>query len=165
MVWFVQQNAGTGLPGWLGSPRPLLRRPAATQALSGWCFAGDYATGDCAFLANDRYELHLHRLRQTLKSNCLRYQQTIRASFPVGTRISEPQGSFSLWLELDPAIDTVSLCEDLLTQKISIMPGTLFSLQPQYTNCLRLSYGMPYDQRVEAGLQQIGQLVSQYSSS
>lgn len=116
------------------------------------------------FLANDRYELHLHRLRQTLKSNCLRYQQTIRASFPASTRISEPQGSFSLWLELHPAIDTVALCEDLLTQNISIMPGNLFSLQPQYANCLRLSYGMPYDQRVEAGLRQIGQLVSQYSA-
>ena len=109
------------------------------------------------FLANGRYELHLRRLRQTLKSNCQRYQQTIRRHFPPGTRISEPQGGFTLWVEVDSAIDTIVLADRLAPDQISIMPGRLFSLQPQYTNCMRLSYGLPFDERVAWGLQQIGQ--------
>ncbi len=115
------------------------------------------------FLANDRYELHLRRLRQTLKSNCQRYQQTIRTHFPEGTRISEPQGGFTLWVEVDPAIDTIALADKLAPDQISIMPGRLFSLQPQYTNCMRLSYGLPFDQRVGWGLQQIGKRLHQYN--
>ncbi|HEX9956797.1 MAG TPA: PLP-dependent aminotransferase family protein, partial [Fibrella sp.] len=117
--------------------------------------------GVANFLANDRYELHLRRLRQTLKTNCGRYQQTIRRHFPEGTRISEPQGGFTLWVEVDPSIDTIALANELAPYQISIMPGRLFSLQPQYTNCMRLSYGLPFDQRVERGLQQIGQLIHQ----
>ncbi|GAB3713630.1 PLP-dependent aminotransferase family protein [Spirosoma flavus] len=113
------------------------------------------------FLANDRYELHLRRLRQRLKSNCQRYQQTIRTYFPGGTRISEPQGGFTLWVEVDAKINTLVLAEQLAPYKISIMPGSLFSLQPQYSNCMRLSYGLPFDERVAKGLQTIGELVHQ----
>lgn len=113
------------------------------------------------FLANDRYELHLRRLRQRLKSNCQRYQQSIRAHFPSGTRISEPQGGFTLWVEVDARINTLELADQLAPHKISIMPGSLFSLQPQYTNCMRLSYGLPFDERVAWGLQTIGQLIHQ----
>lgn len=111
------------------------------------------------FLANDRYELHLRRLRQRLKSNCQRYQQTIRTYFPGGTRISEPQGGFTLWVELDARLNTLELADLLAPHKISIMPGSLFSLQPQYANCVRLSYGLPFDERVARGLQTIGQII------
>ncbi|MVM28508.1 aminotransferase class I/II-fold pyridoxal phosphate-dependent enzyme [Spirosoma sp. HMF4905] len=113
------------------------------------------------FLANDRYELHLRRLRQRLKSNCQRYQQTIRNHFPDGTRISEPQGGFTLWVEVDARVNTLELLDQLAPYKISMLPGSLFSLQPQYTNCMRLSYGMPFDERVAWGLQTIGQLIHQ----
>jgi DNA-binding transcriptional MocR family regulator len=114
------------------------------------------------FLANDRYELHLRRLRQTLKANCGRYQQTIRAHFPAGTRISEPQGGFTLWLELAAGLDTIALSRALRAYQISIMPGSFFSLQPQYRHCLRLSYGLPFDMRVETGLKQVGALLHQH---
>lgn len=113
------------------------------------------------FLANDRYELHLRRLRQTLKINCGRYQQTIRRYFPAGTRISEPQGGFSLWVEVDPTYDTLALTESLAGDNISILPGQLFTLQSQYGHCMRLSYGLPFDERVEWGLRQIGQQLHQ----
>ncbi|QMW04624.1 aminotransferase-like domain-containing protein [Spirosoma foliorum] len=113
------------------------------------------------FLANDRYELHLRRLRQVLKSNCQRYQQAIRTHFPPGTRISEPQGGFTLWVEVDERVNTLELVDQLAPYKISIMPGSLFSLQPQYGNCMRLSYGLPFDERVAWGLQTIGQLIHQ----
>lgn len=113
------------------------------------------------FLANDRYELHLRRLRQRLKSNCQRYQQTIRAHFPSGTRISEPQGGFTLWVEVDVRVNALDLADQLAPFRISIMPGSLFSLQPQYANCMRLSYGLPFDERVAWGLQTIGQLIHQ----
>ena len=113
------------------------------------------------FLANGRYELHLRRLRQKLQSNCLRYQQTIRTCFPAGTRISEPSGGFTLWVEVDARIDTLALADQLAPYKISIMPGSLFSIQPQYANCMRLSYGLLFDERVAWGLQTIGQLIHQ----
>lgn len=112
------------------------------------------------FLANDRYELHLRRLRQTLQTNCQHYQRAIRTYFPESTRISTPQGGFALWVELEPDVNTLHLCEDLLPHKISIMPGNIFTLQPKYMHCMRLSYGLPYTEQVEAGLKQIGRSIT-----
>lgn len=117
------------------------------------------------FLANDRYELHLRRLRKQLTANCQRYQQTIRTLFPAGTRISEPQGGFTLWVEMDPAVNSLLLADQLEPFRISIMPGGLFSLQPQYNNCMRLSYGLPFDEHVANGLKTIARFIHQQQAS
>ncbi|WP_303312669.1 PLP-dependent aminotransferase family protein [Hymenobacter sp. BT730] len=123
------------------------RSPALTQQ----------AVGN--FLATGRYELHLRRLRQTLALNCARYQQTILASFPPDTKVSQPLGGFLLWVELNREIDTTQFYHALLDHQIVIAPGRLFSIQPQYTHCLRLSYGLPFDERVEQSLQLMGRLL------
>jgi DNA-binding transcriptional MocR family regulator len=112
------------------------------------------------FLATGRYELHLRRLRQTLAANCQRYQRAIANYFPAGTKVSQPRGGFILWVELHPTVDTTLLYQELLGQQIVIAPGQLFSLHPQYRHCLRLSYGIPYDERVAQALRQIGQLLN-----
>jgi DNA-binding transcriptional MocR family regulator len=111
------------------------------------------------FLATGRYELHLRRLRRILHANCLRYQRAIAEYFPAGTKVSQPRGGFILWVELDRDVDTTQLYRDLLPYHIVIAPGRLFSLQAQYAHCLRLSYGIPFDERVAQALQQIGRLL------
>jgi len=126
------------------------RSPALTQQ----------AVGN--FLATGRYELHLRRLRQTLAANCARYQQAILTFFPPDTKVSQPQGGFILWVELNRAIDTTQLYHALLAHHIVIAPGRLFSLQTQYTHCLRLSYGLPFDERVEQSLQLMGRLLQDW---
>lgn len=110
------------------------------------------------FLEKGRYENHLLKLRHTLHGNSLNFIRTIAAHFPEGTKVTRPQGSFILWLELPPAINTITLYEKALPPGISIAPGRMFTLQDQYYNCLRLSYGMQWSERVEQGLATLGSL-------
>jgi DNA-binding transcriptional MocR family regulator len=113
-----------------------------------------------SFLENGRYENHLRKLRNTLHKNSLQYVRTIRESFPEDTKLSRPQGGFMLWLELSKHIDTVQLYELAMKHKISIAPGKIFTLQKQYSNCLRLSYGLVWNEEVEAALRMLGKLIS-----
>ena len=75
--------------------------------------------------------------------------------------MSRPQGGFVLWAALPRAIDTAILYEKALHQKISIAPGRMFSLQDQFTNCMRLSYGMNWSLQLENKLKQLGLLAKQ----
>ncbi len=114
------------------------------------------------FLANGRYELHLRHLRKALHTQCLRYIQAVNEYFPEGTRITRPQGGFVLWLELDRKVDTYKLHKRALKLGIGIAPGQIFSSQGQFGNCFRISFGLPWSERVEQGIKTLGDLVRRW---
>lgn len=111
------------------------------------------------FLENGRYELHLRHLRKALHTNCLRYTQAISQYFPEETRVTRPQGGFALWLELGKKADGYKIHKQALKLNIGIAPGQIFSSKGQFSNCFRISFGLPYNDKVEVGLRQLGDLV------
>ncbi|MBL7683340.1 MAG: PLP-dependent aminotransferase family protein [Flavipsychrobacter sp.] len=113
------------------------------------------------FLSTGRYEHHLRKLRQTLHSNSLQYSRAIGEYFPEGTKMSSPKGGFIQWLELDKSIDTYQLYQEAMLHKISIAPGSMFTLQDRYRNCMRLSYGMQWTPQIDRALKKLGGLVHQ----
>ena len=113
------------------------------------------------FLATGRYEHHLRTLRHTLHGNCLQYIRAISEHFPEGTRVTHPEGGFILWLELDKRIDTHELYHHAMKHRISIAPGALFSMQDRYHHCMRLSYGMVWNAKLEAALKKLGGMVKE----
>ncbi|MGY4539526.1 DNA-binding transcriptional MocR family regulator [Mucilaginibacter sp. UYNi724] len=110
------------------------------------------------FFENGRYEHHLRKLRSELHANSLQFSRAIGEYFPDGTKISRPQGGFMLWVELDKKIDTAHLYDRAIRQNISIAPGRMFSLQNQFNNCMRLSYGQRWSAGIDAKLKQLGKI-------
>ncbi|SMD14581.1 aminotransferase-like domain-containing protein [Pedobacter nyackensis] len=111
------------------------------------------------FLEHGRYDHHLRTLRTKLYTNCLQFQRAIEDYFPHNTKISQPQGGFMLWLELDKKIDTAKLYDIAIKQKISFAPGRMFSLHNQYNNCMRLNYGLEWNQKLDFDLKRLGNIV------
>lgn len=112
-----------------------------------------------SFLSTGRYEYHLRKLRQTLHSNSLQFTRAVGEYFPENVKMTSPKGGFILWLELDKKIDTYHLYQEAMQHKISIAPGTMFTLQERYQNCMRLSYGMQWTPEVDRALKRLGNLV------
>ena len=113
------------------------------------------------FMENDRYENHLRKLRRELHANSLHFAQSIMNFFPEETKIVTPQGGFMLWVELDKKIDTTELYHRAMRHKISIAPGRMFTLQDQYRNCMRLSYGQRWSPFIEERLMQLGNIIKE----
>jgi DNA-binding transcriptional MocR family regulator len=111
-----------------------------------------------SFLETGRYESHLRKLRHTLQGNMLRYATIISDYFPDGTKASRPQGGSVLWVELPADIDTIALYEKALSRQISFAPGKIFTLQNQYQSCLRLNYGLLWNDQTETQLKALGEL-------
>jgi DNA-binding transcriptional MocR family regulator len=110
------------------------------------------------FLENERYEQHLRTLRQTLYNNTLQFQRAIGDYFPDDTRVSRPQGGFHLWVEFNKHTDTLDLYNKVIEHKISFTPGRLYTLQDQYHNCMRLSTGLVWTDKIDKALQLVGKL-------
>lgn len=110
------------------------------------------------FLETGRYENHLRKLRHTLHANYLKYARAIADYFPEGTMASRPQGGFVLWVELPDGTNTLALYEKAVKRKISFAPGRIFTLQKQFDNCMRLNYGLLWNEKVEDSLKLLGDL-------
>ncbi|HTD41708.1 MAG TPA: PLP-dependent aminotransferase family protein [Mucilaginibacter sp.] len=112
------------------------------------------------FFETGRYDLHMRNLRKALYTQCLRYTQAIATWFPADTKISRPKGGYVLWIELDKSINAFDLYKAAMEHNISIAPGQTFSVDGRYTNFIRISFGIPYDEVIARSFKTLGELIS-----
>ncbi|KIA99602.1 GntR family transcriptional regulator [Flavobacterium sp. KMS] len=111
------------------------------------------------FMEFGRYDHHLRNFRHTLHTNCLHFQRAVEDYFPENTKISQPQGGSFLWLELDKKIDTASLYDIAIKQKISFAPGRIFTQHDQYNNCMRLNFALEWNDKLNLDIKRLGTIV------
>jgi len=111
---------------------------------------------DC--LASGLYARQVLRLRQQLAQQSRQMSEAILAAFPRGTTVSRPQGGMLLWLQCPQGVDSIALLQQALSLSISFAPGPVFSAQPHFSNCLRLSVGHPWTNDLQQVIRQLGAL-------
>ena len=110
------------------------------------------------FLASGGYDRHLARLRTSLADQMERVRQAVARYFPDGTRISRPAGGHLLWIELPRRTDAVAVFHDAMAQRISVLPGPIFSPGRRYRNYLRLNCGHVWSETHERALVTLGRI-------
>lgn len=111
------------------------------------------------FLAHGGYERYLRSMRPIYTKQAERAIQAIARTFPEGTRVTTPTGGVVLWVELPPKVDALVLRQRALDAGISIAPGPLFSAKQKYRNFIRLTFALPWSERVEQAYTTLGRLV------
>ena len=146
--------------GWVVGGRRTQRILDAKAALT-LCGAALTQVAFAEFLASGGYDGHLRRIRRLFAANIDQMTRAIDTSFPSGTRVSRPAGGFVLWLELPQGTKTRALFHRALDQGICFAPGEVFSASGRYANCLRLSCGYPWNDRLARGVARLGGLVTE----
>lgn len=117
------------------------------------------------YLVQSGLERHLRNLRDALRTQHAEARALIEQFFPKGTRMTEPQGGYFVWLELPPGVDALKMHHQAMAQSISTAPGVLFSADRRFTRHLRLNVGHPIDQRIRAALKWLGALAHEQSAA
>ncbi|WP_399506612.1 PLP-dependent aminotransferase family protein [Xanthomonas translucens] len=112
------------------------------------------------YLERHDLERHLRKLRCTLADNGQRLRETIVRHWPAGTRIGDPAGGFSLWLQLANGGSGQALFEAALAAGIGTSPGHLYSSRGDYADHLRLSCGQPWSETLENAMRRLGKLAA-----
>jgi DNA-binding transcriptional MocR family regulator len=76
----------------------------------------------------------------------------IGAYFPPGTRVTQPEGGFVIWVELPGTVDATALSRRALMQGISIAPGPMFSATQKYRHFICLNCAVDWDEQVNQAL-------------
>jgi DNA-binding transcriptional MocR family regulator len=110
-----------------------------------------------ALLDSGDFDRHWQRTRPRLRTNVHWTAAQILATFPDGTRVSEPAGDLVLWVEMPDAVDCDRLYADGIRARVCVAPGTLFSARKRYRHHLRIT-GAWYDTDVEQAITRLGVL-------
>jgi DNA-binding transcriptional MocR family regulator len=109
------------------------------------------------FLASGGYDRHLRGIRRQYARTLSLLSDAVVRHFPEGTRMTQPAGGFMLWVEMPEGTDSVRLFHLAQEHRIGITPGSIFSLNGKYQNCIRLSAAF-WDERFPAGVELLGRL-------
>lgn len=115
------------------------------------------------YLSKGGYDKHLRQLRHALSVQQGEMAQAVVRHFPTGTRATRPHGGYFMWVELPGNVNTIEVHRQALALGISIAPGPMFSAHREFTNCLRLNYGHPWDDRAEEAMMTLGRLIKAHS--
>jgi DNA-binding transcriptional MocR family regulator len=92
------------------------------------------------FIRLGGYAKHVRQMRQNYEQQRDHLLNAIKTYLPSDTKVSFPDGSFILWVELNPNIDTMELVERCRAEGVGFAPGPLFSATGKYRNCFRLNF-------------------------
>lgn len=110
-------------------------------------------------LSSGRYERYLREVRGRYANAVARMRDAVIKYFPEGTRVSNPQGGFVLWVELPGENDSFEIARRALMQGVSIAPGPLFSASGKYKNYFRLSCARVWDDKLERALIALAKII------
>jgi len=112
------------------------------------------------FLENGGYDRFLRQVRQEYAQSVARMVKAVSLFFPDGTRMTQPEGGYALWVELPEGVDAMELHRCASLEGIIIAPGPLFSAtQKKYSNFIRLSCALPWSDKLERALKKLGDMV------
>ncbi|TDO95942.1 PLP-dependent aminotransferase family protein [Marinomonas balearica] len=110
------------------------------------------------FLENGAYDRHLRKTTSVYEDNLGKCIKAIKQYFPEQTEVSSPLGGFLLWITLPNSINALALHEDAIQSGIGILPGDVFSLGRQFSHHIRINYALPWSNKIEACLKELGEL-------
>ena len=112
------------------------------------------------FLTNGGYDHHLRTIRRAYGRQVEKVRDAVGRFFPLGTRVTRPEGGFILWVEMPEEVDAFRLYEGALKKGISLAPGNLFSSGDRFRNCIRLNAAF-WSARVEQALETVGEMAGE----
>lgn len=112
-------------------------------------------------LTQSSYEARMRRISAQMKERLAEARRLIGASFPRGTRISDPPSGYTLWVELPAGSDSLALFHQGAAQGITFGPGALFSATDRFNHCMRLSFAGAWGERERKALRELGRLATE----
>jgi DNA-binding transcriptional MocR family regulator len=117
------------------------------------------------FMASSAYDRHLRRLRSFSKTQRERTGEAIANYFPLGTRLSVPEGGMTLWVELPQRLSSEKAFNEALREGILVAPGMMFSNSNRFDHFIRLNCGLPYSRDLDNAIRKLGNIITRLAAA
>ncbi len=143
--------------GWLGGPPAILGLIASIKDDGGTSpFAGNIAA---KFAGDGQLDRHIQKLIGIYRKKRDRTLAALERYMPDGSRWTNPQGGFFIWLELPERVDTVKMLPHALEVGVNYLPGAACFASRGGRNTIRLAFSHIKLEQIESGLRLLGEVI------
>jgi DNA-binding transcriptional MocR family regulator len=109
--------------------------------------------------SSDTLERHVRKVRRRYAERANVMRAALAEAFPAGSRVGEPAGAGTIWVELPPDVDRAVLARSARERGIGYGPGEACRLDGAGPPCLLLSFAVEDPEAIRAGIGELGRLV------
>jgi len=113
------------------------------------------------FVSSGAYHRHLRTLRRSLRNRCDALLDALARHMPAGTRWTEPEGGYQVWVELPAGLDSRALLAPAERAGVTFAPGYQFHLDARPSHALRLTTAMADVDVIERGVAALARVVNE----
>ena len=73
-----------------------------------------------------------------------------------------PEGGLFVWCELPESVDMLEFVKDCIDNGVALVPGTAFMINNEKTNCFRMNFSTPSDEKIVEGMEILGRIKDKY---
>ncbi len=104
-------------------------------------------------------DLHIPVIRRVYGERMRAMLEALERHFPPSVRWTRPQGGLFLWVTLPEGLDSSTLLDEALREKVAFVPGRSFFPQGGGASTLRLNFSYCTPERIEEGIRRLGGLI------
>ena len=108
------------------------------------------------FLQNNDLDAHVKEISDLYGKRKQLMVDGIKKYFPAGVKYTDPEGGMFLWVEVPGVDDTVALFKECLKHNVAFVPGDPFFSGAAQPGTFRLNYSNAQEDKITAGMKQLG---------
>jgi 2-aminoadipate transaminase len=147
--------------GWMLVPEEIYRKAELVKQSVDACSPNFTQVLAYEFVQSGQIYNYISRMRKIYKRRKNSMAEAIRKYFPEEITWTEPRGGFYIWLKLPPQIDIISVIKKTIEQGAVFVVGKTFDPAGLDNSHFRLSYSHTAEDKIERGIQIIGNVLKE----
>ncbi|BAJ03889.1 aminotransferase-like domain-containing protein [Shewanella violacea] len=113
-------------------------------------------------MSSGEYKTLLRKLRAQMNVNYQQARSLMLSVLDDSVYMSQPAGGPCIWLKLPEGYSSEKLWARVIKEKLSIAPGAMFSFTHEYDEYFRISFALPWNDKMKYGLVRLAELIQEF---
>lgn len=107
-------------------------------------------------------EAHIEKIREIYRRKLNLMCDLIDTELGDFVKYVRPEGGLFVWCELPENVNMLEFVTDCIANKVAVVPGSAFMINDEETNCFRMNFSTPSDEKIVEGMRILGKVKEKY---
>ncbi len=114
------------------------------------------------WMENYDVDAHIEKIRGIYREKLNLMCDLIDSELGDFVKYVRPEGGLFVWCELPSNVDMLEFVKECIANKVAVVPGTAFMINDEPTNCFRMNFSTPSNEKIVEGMKILGKVKNNY---
>lgn len=114
------------------------------------------------WMENYDVDAHIEKIRGIYREKLNLMCDLIDSELGDFVKYVRPEGGLFVWCELPENVDMLDFVKECIANKVAVVPGTAFMINDESTNCFRMNFSTPSNEKIIEGMKILGKVKEKY---